>query len=279
VQPLVGGDPVMARMLRNYRAMHLMNQQRPNAALAELNRPIAREAVAGGAIRELVIDSATAARINRESPVSRQFSAAGSGLLPDEKMQILDGQTQHLRGTILRLQKKPMEAAQALNASLSQLASVRGGRVTSTVWMRAQLLGELAAIAEERGDRAEAERQHQAAVALLTANYPSSSALLNAQSRLAAYYTRSGQTEPAIALYRQVVDANATSGNSSPALRRTLAPYFALLAKESARPEAVADMFKASQVLVRPGVAQTQAVLARELSGGSDELPACSASR
>ena len=271
VQPLVGGDPVMARMLRNYRAMHLMNQQRPNAALAELNRPIAREAVAGAAIRDLVIDAATAARINRESPVSRQFSAAGSGLLPEEKAQILDGQTQHLRGTILRLQKKPTQAAEALNASLNQLASVRGGRVTSTVWMRAQLLGELAAIAEERGDKAEAERQHQAAVALLTANYPNSSALLNAQSRLAAYYTRNGRTEPAIALYRQIVDANATSGNSSPTLRRTLAPYFALLTTESARPEAVADMFKASQVLVRPGVAQTQAVLARELSGGSDE--------
>jgi len=271
VQPLVASDPVMARMLRNYRAMHLMNQQRPNAALAELSRPIAREAVAGGAIRELVIDAATAARINRESPVSRQFSAAGSGLLPEEKAQILDGQTQHLRGTILRLQKEPAEAAQALNASLGQLASVRGGRVTSTVWMRAQLLGELASIAEERGDKAEAERQHLAAVTLLTANYPSSSALLNAQSRLAAFYTRGGRTEPAIALYRQIVEANATSGNSSPTLRRTLAPYFALLAKESARPEAVADMFKASQVLVRPGVAQTQAVLARELSGGSDE--------
>ena len=33
----------------------------------------------------------------------------------------------------------------------------------------------------------------------------------------------------------------------------------------------MADLFAASQVLVRPGVAQTQAVLARELSGGSDE--------
>jgi hypothetical protein len=30
-------------------------------------------------------------------------------------------------------------------------------------------------------------------------------------------------------------------------------------------------MFRASQLLIRPGVAQTQAVLARELSGGSDE--------
>jgi CHAT domain-containing protein len=44
-----------------------------------------------------------------------------------------------------------------------------------------------------------------------------------------------------------------------------------LLAQRGNDPAAVAELFTASQVLVRPGVAQTQAVLARELSGGSDE--------
>ena len=270
-QTIVGGDPVMARMLRNYRAIHLMNQRKPTAALAELERPLARSAAAGEAVQTLAIDAATAARLNAESPVSRQFSAAGSGLLPEERAQILEGQAQHLRGTILRLQKKPAQAASALNESLRQLESVRGGRVTSTVWIRAQLLGELASLAEESGNRAEAERQHQAAIALLSANYPNSAALVNTQARLASFYTRTGQSEPALRLFRQIVDANAVNGNSSPTLRRTLAPYFALLASQAEAPAAVADMFKASQVLVRPGVAQTQAVLARELSGGSDD--------
>ena len=50
-----------------------------------------------------------------------------------------------------------------------------------------------------------------------------------------------------------------------------LEPYFELLVRRRCRPDAVADLFTASQILVRPGVAQTQAVLARELSGGSDE--------
>src|SRR5207253_8771228 len=36
-------------------------------------------------------------------------------------------------------------------------------------------------------------------------------------------------------------------------------------------PIAVAKMFAASQVMLRPGIAQTQALLARELSGGDDE--------
>ncbi|HEY0114524.1 MAG TPA: CHAT domain-containing protein, partial [Allosphingosinicella sp.] len=48
-------------------------------------------------------------------------------------------------------------------------------------------------------------------------------------------------------------------------------PYFALLTGPEAGPDAAARLFLASQVALRPGVAQTQAVLARELSGGSDE--------
>lgn len=271
-QQKVGGDPVIARMLRNYRAMHLMNQGRPDAALAELDKPLPHvEDQAADAVRDLVIDADTAARLNSESSVSRQLSQASAGLLPEDRVQILDGQAENLRGTILRLQDKYEPAKAALNKSLEELAAVRGGRVTSTVWMRAQIYGELASIAEAQGNNAEALRLHQQAIALLEADYPGSTALLNAQARLAGFYARTGQTAPALALFKQIVDANAENGNSSPTLRRALAPYFALLAAESGRPDAVADMFKASQVLVRPGVAQTQAVLARELSGGSGE--------
>src|SRR3546814_3359507 len=89
--------------------------------------------------------------------------------------------------------------------------------------MRGQLLGGLADIAEQRGDRAGAEQRHTEAVALIAAYYPGSAALLNTQARLAAFYARTGQAEPALALYRQIVDANAESGNSSATLRRTLA--------------------------------------------------------
>ena len=66
--------------------------------------------------------------------------------------------------------------------------------------------GELASLAEDRRDMAEAERQHKAAVALLSANYPNSAALLNTQARLASFYTRSGQTEPALALFKGIVN-------------------------------------------------------------------------
>jgi CHAT domain-containing protein len=270
--PLVGTDPVLTRMLRNYRTMHLLNQRSTRQALAELDRavPVYR-APGSSSVAELVIDKATAAQLNADSGVARQLGGAASGLLPEEKALILDAQALYLRGATARLQGQPQQAVAPLGQALAQLESLRAGRVTSTVWMRAQILGELASIAEQSGNNAEADRRHQAAVTLLEANYPTSAALRTAQARYAAFYARSGQTDRALGLFKQIVDANADSATSSPALREGLAPYFALLAERGTDAQAVADMFKASQILLRPGVAQTQAILARELSGGSSE--------
>ena len=270
-EPMVASDPVLVRRLRNYRTMHLMNQLRPDEALAELDRPMPALAGAAPAGREAVIDAETAARLNRETPASRRLDSTGGGLLPEDKVAILDGQAQHLRGTIHRIEGRLVEAEAALNDALERLIAVRGGRVASIMWLRAQVLGELAAVAEARGDAGGAERRHREAVALLATDYPGSAALLSAQARLAGFYARSGRSEPARALYRDIVDANIAAGTSSPTLRHALAPYFELLAANGNDAAAVADMFRASQILLRPGVAQTQAVLARELSGGSDE--------
>lgn len=266
-----GGDMVVARMLRNYRAIDLLNRGSPAAALAELDRPLPPSATPPLPTAATAIDARTAARINAESPALRQLGGAGGALLPEERAAILDGQARQLRGTLLRLSGEPARSSATFQEALALLASVRGGTLTSTVWMRAQILGELAALAEARGDGGEAERRHREAIALLDTAYPGSAALLSAQSRLAAYYARSGREAEARVLYKSLVDANSQGGSPSPTLHRTLAPYFALLEREGTDPAAAAEMFKASQLLVRPGVAQTQAVLARELSGGSDE--------
>lgn len=264
------GDPVVARMLRNYRAIDLLNRQRPQDALAELDKPLPPGASLTPEPRAATIDKRLAARLNAESPDVRRLDAAGSALLPEERARILDAQALHLRGTLLRLAGRPTEARAPLESADAQLLSVREGRVVSTTWIRAQIQSELAALAEAGGTAAEAERRHQAAIALLATTYPGSAALLSAETRLAAFYSRTGRAAEARALYRKVVEANAAGASPSPTLRRTLTPYFALLEREGGT-EAAAEMFKASQLLVRPGVAQTQAVLARELSGGSDE--------
>lgn len=268
-QELAGDDPVTARRLRNYRAMHLLNQGKAAQALAELDRPM--PPIGGSAaVGELVIDRPTAGRLSAESPGASRLRGP-EGLTPADKAQILDGQAQYLRGVILHLQGNGGAATAPFNQALGELVAIRGGRIAATIWLRAQIHGELADVAEARGDQAEAETQHRTAVQLLEANYPGSAALYSAHARLAGYLARTGRTQPALALYREIVQANLESGDSSPALRRQLEPYFELLVRDDAGASATADLFTASQILVRPGVAQTQAILARELSGGSDE--------
>ncbi len=266
---MAGADPVTARRLRNYRAMHLLNQGLTAEAVAELDRPVPPIGV-NAAVQNLIIDRRTSGRLSAESPGASRLRGQ-EGLTQEDKAQILDGQALHLQGIVLRLQGRDADAVAPFNRALEELVAIRGGRIAATLWLRAQIHAELAGIAEARGDQAEAERQHQTGIALLETNYPGSSALLNAQGRLAGYYARTGRTEPALGLFRGIVAANADSGDSSPGLRRVLEPYFALLARRGDEPAAVADLFAAGQILVRPGVAQTQAVLARELSGGSDD--------
>lgn len=266
---LAGADPVTARRIRNYDAMHLLNQGLGEPALAELNRPmppIGDDA----ALRDLVIDRPTAGRLSAESPGASRLRGP-EGLTPIDKAQILDGQALQLRGTVLRLQHRDAEAAAAFNQAMAQLVAIRGGRIAATIWLRAQIYDDLAGIAEARGDQAEAERLYLAAIGLIGADYPDSAALLNARASLAGYYVRQGRTEPALALFRDIVRASDEGGGASPGLRRLLEPYFQMLVARAGDPAAIADLFAASQVLVRPGVAQTQAILARELSGGSDE--------
>jgi CHAT domain-containing protein len=265
---LAGTDPVTARRLRNYRAMHLLNQGKAPEALVELDRPVPQ--IATTAIDQLVIDRQTAGRLSAESPGASRVRGP-EGLTDEDKAQVLDGQALHLRGVILHLQGRNAEAVTPFERALTELIAIRGGRIAATVWLRAQIHSELADIAEARGDQAGAEAQHRTAIALLEASYPGSSALDSAKARLAGYYARTGRTEPALALFREIVQANVDTGDSAPALRRLLEPYFELLVRADAGPTATADLFTASQVLVRPGVAQTQAILARELSGGSDE--------
>jgi CHAT domain-containing protein len=265
---LGGGDAVLARRLRNYTALHLLNQNELAASLAELDRPMVEDLSAPAGP---VIDRPLSDRLNSEAPGRARLDAAGSALTRAEKIQILDGQALQLRGTVLRLQGKLDEAGPALQQAFDQLQAVRGGVVASTIWMRAQILAEQGAIAERRQQAAEAERLYRASVALLEADYPGSAALLSSRARLASYFARSGQPSQAVTLYREIVAAYVESGTGSAVIRRALEPYFALLTGPDAGPEAAADLFLASQVVMRPGVAQTQAVLARELSGGSDE--------
>ena len=108
-------------------------------------------------------------------------------------------------------------------------------------------------------------------VALLDANYPGSAALLNAKARLAGYLARTGQLAAP-----KGCSARSSIRRPTPAICRRASPTFCsptstCCCKKASDPAATAEIFAATQLMVRPGLAQTQAVLARELSGGTDE--------
>ncbi|WP_416832242.1 MAG: CHAT domain-containing protein [Erythrobacter sp.] len=260
--------PVLARLQRNYEAIDALNRGEPAQALQILNTPLRSEFGDTGALRELKIGPAMARRLSAESDAISSASISSS-LTPLERAQLLDGQADYLRATGQRLLGNSGDAAVTLARANETLAEVRGGRIVSMVWLRAQVLGELAEISEDNGQNAEAEALHKQGIGLLAGAYPESPALYSAQAQLAAFYSRTGRSSDAIALYRDIVAE--AEGRPAPTLRSYMSNYFGLLLEDGANAAAAADIFSASQLLLRPGLAQTQAVLARELSGGSDE--------
>ena len=205
-------------------------------------------------------------------PSSLGFSPTSFG--PTKKIEILDGQALQLRGTALRLtgdRAGALPGRAALRRADGELLAVRGGKVASILWMRAQIFGDLGALAEESGNQAEASRMYNQAVTLLEINYPGTAVLLNSKARLAGYLARSGQLATAEAMFSNIVHSQPDTSNLPPSFANVLRPYVDLLLKKGDDPKALAEIFAATQLMIRPGLAQTQAVLARELTGGTDE--------
>jgi CHAT domain-containing protein len=265
-------DPVQVRLGRNFEALHLLNQRKLAEASAALARPVAP--IAGlGTGDGVVITPPLAAEINSSLPAARRLGATQSATLsPEERAAILDAQALQLSATILRMQGKPEVARGMLATALTQATAIRQGRVTSITRLRAQIMAEEALAYEDQGDYAAAEGLLRNALELLRTSYPETTAMNGGRARLAAYLVRRGKSDEAMALYREVVSSTIGNRANTTGLSNQLAPYFALLAAQiPSRPELVGDLFLASQTLVRPGVADTQAVLARELHDGGGE--------
>jgi CHAT domain-containing protein len=265
-------DGVLQRLIRNYRAINLINQHQHDAAITALGAsvpPVAEE-LETDEIRTGLITPPLSQLINRDSVSGQELAAITSNLTPPERAAILDAQAIELAGVALREQGRFDEAGAKLGEAQAKIVAVRNGRVQSARWLLAEIGIQRALIAEARGDRGSAAGAFDAAIASLDDNFPQSPALLAAKARKAGFLLRGGDTVAGRALFNQVVTESETVGDSSTALRGLLGPYFDLLAREGSA-EASSAMFIASQMLQRPGVAQTQAVLARQYSAGSDE--------
>ena len=274
VEAIPTGDPVQVRLRRNFRAINALNQKDYDGAADLLQRPIppltSGVTTTGSAVTltpEIVagVNSGNSARAVRQTSDRER-------LTPLERAQIIDAQAVHLLGTVERLRGNSQAAKAAQIKGLTDAVAVREGRVTSIIRLRSQMLGELALAEEAQGDNGAADARFLESINALAVEYPETNALASARALYAAFLTRHGQDDKALGIYREVVTALASSQRSTTGMANMMAPYYRLLAGRAATdPSAISDFFVASQLQVRPGVADTQAVLARELSSGSGD--------
>lgn len=267
-------DPVQLRLRRNFEAMHHINQRDLTGALAILDRTPEGDAAElkqdGGAV---ALAPEVAAEMSSGAPAARALGVRqDTALTPAERAAIIDAQAAQLRGTIMRLSGQPSAARNVLTKAQADAVAIRDGRVTSITRLRAQLLGEMALTYEAEGDFGQAEAYLNQALDLLAAQYPETVALNGARARLGAFLVRRGRTEDAMRLYRTIMASTTGNRATLTGMANQLQPYFTLLAREiPQRPELTADLFIASQLLLRPGAADTLEQLARELSAGDGE--------
>ncbi len=267
-------DIVQTRLRRNFRAMHMLNRRDYDGALATLDQRLAPIALLEqGSDGSLAISPALAAGLNGDASGRIQAQVAGEDrLTPQERALGIDAQASQLRGTVLRLGGNYSAARAALGQALNQSLQVRDGRVTSIIRLQSQIIGEVAAVDEAEGKIADAEARYLDAIALLEREYPETLSLSAAKARLAAFLSRQGRVDDALARYRQVISALTLAKRQLTGVYNQMVPYYQMLVdRQSSDPGAAAEFFAASQLLVRPGVANTQAQLARELSAGGGE--------
>lgn len=271
---LAADDPIVGRLHRNFEAIHFLNQGYVGDALDRLGEALEGAALGAEAMDDtLAITLPLSARINQAN--------AGGGLLgivdelkltAQERAQIIDAQGLQIRGTARRLEGDEDGGRADLIAAYGKAIEVRDGRVTSITRLRSQVLAELALIEESHGNTGDAETYLRNGLAIVEAQYPERRTVSAMEARLAAFLLRKGEEGEAMRLYRAVIDRAVGQRSAITGFANQLNPYYRTLAPQVERDADAADaFFKAVQVLVRPGVAETQAILARELSANDDD--------
>ncbi|MEH6757467.1 MAG: CHAT domain-containing tetratricopeptide repeat protein [Parasphingorhabdus sp.] len=267
---VIADNDVNQRLLRNFEGMHLLNQGRYDEAVERINIPVkTAERQRDALLSSLTITTPIATRMNGDNKTANLLGFNDDLKLTQlERAEIIDAQALQLIGTAQRIRGDAEAANISLTTAYNRAVAIRDGRVTSITRLRAQILSELALIAEADGDVGGAEELLRDALELVELQYPETRAVNAAKAKLASFLLRQGNQSDARQLYREVIDNSLGKRSAVTGIVNQLAPYFQLMADD---PDSGEEFFKASQVLIRPGVAETQAALSRELSGGTDE--------
>lgn len=272
-----GIDPVQARLARNFAAIDALNRSDFGAVEGILARPMpspAEGVVAGDGVVE--IDAATAEGLGTgTSPDLARVLGQQVKLTPLERAEIADAQAEALRGTALRLGGQLDAARAALEQANRRALAVRDGRVLSVTRLRTQILTEIGQTAEDARDPGTAERYYREAERLIATQYPDSASVSAARARLAGFMARTGRPAEARALYRDLVGTVIGNRDALVGMSHAIEPWFVLLVSNGATsPDDLSDLLLASQLVERPGAADTLSLLARQLEGGSAEASA-----
>ncbi|HEY6816087.1 MAG TPA: CHAT domain-containing protein [Croceibacterium sp.] len=267
-------DGIQARLLRNFEAIDALNRGELAAVAPILARPVpdVAEPATGGA-GAVEIDRPLAASLNSGLTAGLTDSVAQETRLTRvERATMINAQARQLAATVLRLQGQPDAALGELAAARSAVLQVKEGRVLSAARLEAQIVSEMALAHEAAGRFGEADTLLREALALIELRYPESASVNAAKARLAAYLTRRDRRDEAMALYRTVVTDVVGERGALVGLENQLRPYLAMLIADlPQQPAAVGDLFLATQLIERPGAAQTLAQLSRQLSAGTGE--------
>ena len=267
-------DPIQARLLRNFEAIHALNRGRLSQVAPILSRPVPElSAPAGAGAGGIEIDRPLAASLNSGLAAGLTDSVnQESRLTRFERATIIDAQARQIAATVLRLQGQDEAAIAELAAARAAIVQVKEGRVLSAARLEAQILSEMALAHEARGRFGEADALLREGLALTELRYPASASVNSAKARLAAFLYRRGQRDEALALYRGIVSDVSGERGALVGIENQIRPYFAMLVEDlPQRPELVGDLFLAAQLIERPGAAQTLSQLARQLSAGTGE--------
>ena len=265
-------DPVQARLGRNFEAIDAVNRGNLASVGPILDRPMPVQIAPSQSEEAVVIDRGTAAGLNAAGgATTSNVLGQATRLAPTERALIIDAQALQLRGTALRLQGKFAEAREPLAKAYTDAMRVRDGRVVSITRLRAQILSETALTYEAEAKFGEAETLLRQAQQLVESQYPDSASVNAARARLAGFLARHGRKPEAIAVYRTIVENVSGNRGALVGMTNLMRPYFDLLAESGDSEQTVSDIFLASQLVERPGAADTLTQLSRQLEGGTDE--------
>jgi len=267
-------DPIQARLLRNFEAIHALNRGALTQVAPILARPVpGLSEPLGNPAEGVEIDRPLAASLNSGLTAGLADSVSQETRLTRfERATIIDAQARQIGGTVLRLQGNDAAALAELGAARAAIVAVKEGRVLSAARLEAQLLSEMALTHEAAGRFGEANSLLREALALTELRYPESASVNAARARLASYLARRGQRDESLALYRAIVADVSGERAALIGIENQLKPYLAMLIEDlGRRPELTADLFLVAQLVERPGAAQTLAQLARRLSAGTGE--------